>query len=120
IEPLHAKPRFGLRFGVEPENRLLARGLQMAIRWKVAIDHGKARLLGILVKRAANQQDGRDRIGWLEIVGNKVNKLRDPQRACEMQTGIGWPRVLFREESFQFANGRAELIGASLGAVENR
>ena len=82
----------------------------MSIGWKVAVHHGEARFSGILVQGAADEQDGRPRVCRMEVLGEKIQKLRQSNRFLEFEMSIGRRGVFLGKELLQLSNRAGELI----------
>ena len=94
----------------------------MAVGREITTHHGEGGLPGILIQRAADQQDCRPS-GILRgrvVLGQKLAKLREPDgRRKTARPGALGPGIVAGQKLFEFANGSGELVGARLGAVED-
>src|ERR1051325_2306038 len=110
IKPMNRERWRGGWIGSKSENGLFSRGLEMSIRWKVAVHHGKAGFPRILVQRAADKQDRGLHVGRMEVLGKKIQKLWQPNRFLEFEMNVSRRGVFLGEKLFQLSNCRGELV----------
>src|SRR5262249_26869913 len=92
------------------ENGLFPRGLEMAIRWKIAVHHGEAWFPGILVQGATDKQNRGLYVGRVKIFGKKIQKLRQPNCFVEFEVSVCRCGVFLGKKLLQFSNCAGELV----------
>src|SRR6267142_3271482 len=90
----------------------------MPIRWKVAVHHGEGRLPGILVQRAADKQDSGLHVRRVEILGEKIQELRQPNRVLEFEMSVSRSSMFLRKKLLQLSNRAGELVRSGFRAMK--
>src|SRR5258705_12496758 len=98
------------RIGGEPENGLFSRGLEMSIRWEVAVHHGEAWFPNILVQRAADKQDCGLHVCRVQVFGKKSQKLWQSNRFLEFEMSVSRGCMFLGKELLQLSNRAGELV----------
>src|SRR5580765_2954841 len=90
----------------------------MSIRWKVAIHHREAWFPGILVQWAADKQDCRSRVRLAEILGEKIQELRQPNRFLKFEMSVRRRGVFLGKVLLQLSNRASELVRPSFRTIK--